>query len=929
MVPPATCIRCCTCTWRCAAVGVVFLLLATSASAADIRIGFVAPISGPLAAVGHEMLRSAQTSVAKLNTGELVGARFDVELVIRDDQCKPPLARALASRFAGTRTVIAVIGHCPSLGQVVAPVYHTQGLMYVATPMYNDDARPWNFYDGVVFRLGAGELNRDARTAGDSARQRSRDAVRAAFELLFSAIRDTGSTDARALARALRSAPRPTITGWLRSGETGQIRRQDPPSAMSPGSGPYASPRPWPLPPLTPGGGAPRDDAPTGSSDLPSMETPHYPGGGDSSVVIGKGDAHVVIGGGDSNVVIGGGDSNVVISDQPPADAPPPPVAVEDATETAAVVEKLKPAADPQWNSRLTLPGSGDVSSLEASDDLVYEFVLDLSPFDYRQLAFTSVAPARIDPILGNKIENLLKRGIDELRLKLRPVVVGGQIEIIEPIPTGYDLKLDLTKLAPSPLALQQAAVVLNRVRRGQATLDDFADTVHAGEIRFEIAANSPGCAVVALSVWDRRGTIPYDHLVRTVAVKRRGGPTPDCGDNQLRGGLNTLLDTATTHLGGAPAPADVALHIFEFPHAGDKRSVAVMVDRLTLERTAAETDVEDREGVYAWTMRSALTDYLSLPTHLRAKLQAARDRATRGGSSHPYGELAKELAEKIFTPGEAQAQSALRVLQQRVLQTHRRLTLLARIISVDNEPIYLPLGLLAASSATPVLAKPLTVIQPLVRERYVHRSTCIEPWTFTIPRQLKGVRGIDLAGIERPERGWSRWLDTLPSLVNYLTGAGVVSTGKQGEGLLLLAHHDSGVLWFNDSGQRAKIEDFRRTFKPGSAAILAACSTLGVKPENRLIAKELNTMGMDALIVSPFQVLADYGAQFAVDFAATVERNRVGNQQPTIVELFEQATQRTAEVYRDAGKSLDEMALEFMVLGDHNLKLCAPNPSR
>jgi hypothetical protein len=45
----------------------------------------------------------------------------------------------------------------------------------------------------------------------------------------------------------------------------------------------------------------------------------------------------------------------------------------------------------------------------------------------------------------------------------------------------------------------------------------------------------------------------------------------------------------------------------------------------------------------------------------------------------------------------------------------------------------------------------------------------------------------------------------------------------------------------------------------------------------------------------------------------------------PTVSSLLRSASQRTAEYFVDEDMAFDEMALEFEVIGDHRIRLCAP----
>jgi hypothetical protein len=594
--------------------------------------------------------------------------------------------------------------------------------------------------------------------------------------------------------------------------------------------------------------------------------------------------------------------------------------------DLGGVETALEPKPAATWNSWFETT-EGEVSKfapeLIVDKDVSYEFVLDLSSIDYASMLSAPIERAVADVGLRRKIDRLLSTGKKSLKLKIRPVMLGDEIEIIDAKPF-YDLHLNLTRLQSSKEWRDEIDLSKQQYLFAEITFQDFVNKIHAGEVRFEVAAKKPGCATIALSVWDRRGAVPYDHLVRTVAVKRPGEPAPDCGNNRLRGGFATLLDTAIERTQGEPVPTDVSLHIFEFAERNDTKSVAVMVDRVLVTEAGASTE-SIREGVYAWEMKSRLTDYISNPIQLHTKLEEARDIASLDSPnpSYPYSKLAEELAEKIFTPGEQSAASALTILKQRVKDQDRRLTMLVRLISSNNEPFYLPLALLSASGEKPVLSKPITVIQPLPRERYLHRYTCIDPWTFALPKEMEGVQKSSLANIERPELTWAEWLSSIADLKTYLKREESVFPNQRGEGLVLLSHHDSGVLWFDKPAERTQIEDVLRDFRPGSAALLAACTGVGVEGENQLIMDEFNERGMDALIVSPFQVRADYGARLATKFVLVVQEERNKRATATITELFDKAAKKTSDSF--PGKQLQDMALEFMVLGDHSLRLCEP----
>ena len=95
--------------------------------AQQVRIGLVAPLTGPSASLGSEMVQAANDAVKVINDA---GGLFDqkVELVVMDDACDPNQAIGLAHDLVALR-VDAVIGHCPRTAPFVARFYESSCAM--------------------------------------------------------------------------------------------------------------------------------------------------------------------------------------------------------------------------------------------------------------------------------------------------------------------------------------------------------------------------------------------------------------------------------------------------------------------------------------------------------------------------------------------------------------------------------------------------------------------------------------------------------------------------------------------------------------------------------------------------------------------------------------------------------------------------------
>jgi hypothetical protein len=145
-----------------------------------------------------------------------------------------------------------------------------------------------------------------------------------------------------------------------------------------------------------------------------------------------------------------------------------------------------------------------------------------------------------------------------------------------------------------------------------------------------------------------------------------------------------------------------------------------------------------------------------------------------------------------------------------------------------------------------------------------------------------------------------------------------------QAEGLVLLAHHDGTGLYFE--GVKGRVSTLDHTYPRGSVALLAAC-TAAQPNVGTSILNDLNTGGIDAMIVSPFNVRLDYGSRMALEFAKVVRDNRQNGKTPTLAGMFSQATAATRQYFtsNNPNTKIDQMALEFIMVGNPYLKMCGP----
>jgi hypothetical protein len=245
---------------------------------------------------------------------------------------------------------------------------------------------------------------------------------------------------------------------------------------------------------------------------------------------------------------------------------------------------------------------------------------------------------------------------------------------------------------------------------------------------------------------------------------------------------------------------------------------------------------------------------------------------------------------------------------------------------------IYLPLGLLAARAANPILPGPFQIVQPMAYAAPPAGQPCFERWAVAIPQELPEARTARsrLMNLDRTPQSWmTEWVETHADLIRFFQHRPFSAAGgNSGLGLILLAHHSEGYLWFNRQQEpsRVPLEYIRRPFPPGSVALVVACSTSGAAPESRDLVKQLNRLGVDAMIISSLPVDAEFGSYLAIEFLEEVRQLYSHPTPRALLEILENALDRTAACFPNNPAGFREMALEFQVVGQYDLALC-PRP--
>jgi TRAP-type C4-dicarboxylate transport system substrate-binding protein len=618
---------------------------------------------------------------------------------------------------------------------------------------------------------------------------------------------------------------------------------------------------------------------------------------------------------------------------QPPAEQAPSPHAPKqqekNGSGTAGTPTQV--LADARWNSWVQLEEDASVVRyLIPGRDYVLK--LDLSRHAYANKLSVDASP---------ETKRAIREAIDShtpsLRLKVRPRLIGEAVVRQEGSLSEYPLQINLDRLRePSEAQAESETTLLERYANDLKNLPMLSTRLGAGSIDVKVSATQvTGCAQIVLSIWDESGLRPLDYLVHTVSVRDPQQAAPQCEQEPLQGGFKSLSGMLTST---GPVQADAALLLIEVPRPDRTDTVALYVDAKRYRSALNDPKAED-PGLYSWqlTPKFSMEDLVGDRHLLLDLIDGAR-------SSGSYKAAANSLFANLFGASDAKSQlqalNAAHSLAELPSTPERSPVVLLRATTAHNSLVYIPLGLLGAHDAN-LLDIRLTVVQPMSRESYV--GSCIDRWTLGIPRTLeKFDRPISLPAL--PPR--MTRAATLGDLKLYFNSSSVIdqfrappgaaqpaaepaSAPQKGEALVLVAHQEKGNLWFTGGGTGERLEkgDYVRSFPPGSIAVLAACSAANPKEDNQTLLEMLNRNGIDAVIASPFPIEAPLGVALAQAFVVAAKDAYAANEDPTIRELFDRAI-TAASTSLGADAPPPDRKLEFIIIGNHELRLCKDRPA-
>jgi len=147
-----------------AILAAIWFVAVVPAEARDkVKVGFIGPLTGGVSANGLGGRNSADLAVRLRNAD--AKAKYEYELVVLDDECKPNVAVQVATKMAAEKDIIAAATHyCSSTAIATVDVYHKFGLPVVVWGAVLPDITYRNKYP-EVHRVNGTMINQNETNA--------------------------------------------------------------------------------------------------------------------------------------------------------------------------------------------------------------------------------------------------------------------------------------------------------------------------------------------------------------------------------------------------------------------------------------------------------------------------------------------------------------------------------------------------------------------------------------------------------------------------------------------------------------------------------------------------------------------------------------------------------------------------------------------
>ena len=149
------------------AAGIAAILFAVTAAPADakdkVKVGFIGPLTGGVSVNGLGGRNSADLAVRLRNADPK--AKYEYELVVLDDECKPNVAVQVATKMAADKDIIAGATHyCSATAIATVDIYHKFGFPVIVWGAVLPDITYRNKY-AEIHRVNGTMINQNDANA--------------------------------------------------------------------------------------------------------------------------------------------------------------------------------------------------------------------------------------------------------------------------------------------------------------------------------------------------------------------------------------------------------------------------------------------------------------------------------------------------------------------------------------------------------------------------------------------------------------------------------------------------------------------------------------------------------------------------------------------------------------------------------------------
>jgi branched-chain amino acid transport system substrate-binding protein len=145
------------------ATSVFAALVATAAAKDKVKVGFIGPLTGGVSVNGLGGRNSADLAVRLRNANP--NSKYEYELVVLDDECKPNVAVQVATKMSADKQIIAAATHyCSATAIAAVDTYHKFGFPVVVWGAVLPDITSRKKYD-EVHRVNGTMINQNESNA--------------------------------------------------------------------------------------------------------------------------------------------------------------------------------------------------------------------------------------------------------------------------------------------------------------------------------------------------------------------------------------------------------------------------------------------------------------------------------------------------------------------------------------------------------------------------------------------------------------------------------------------------------------------------------------------------------------------------------------------------------------------------------------------